>query len=159
MALITKIGPTGSAPNIVNLAGPSLATRVPGPGPEHQFVAIAAVALAAGDIVYITATAVNAAGEPTVDKCDSTADDIKSRYAGVVAKRTAAGQACTVFHGVDFLYTAAAGLTVGSYVYMQDSTDTGRVGTTAGTKTRVVGRAVSDQIIYFFDVSTTSIVV
>lgn len=157
MAAITKIGPTGSAPNIVNLAGPSLATRVPGPGPEHQFTAVAAVALAAGDLVYITATAVNAAGQPTVDKCDSTADDIKSRYAGVVAKRTAAGEVCTVFHGVDFLYTAAAGLTVGSYVYM--STVVGGCDTAATGKTRVVGRAISDQIIYFFDVSTTSVVV
>lgn len=87
---------------------PSLAVTCQDPGP-HEIHGRAAVALAAGDMVYLTATG-------TLDKANGTAANALALSVGMMPAAAQAGEKAVAYHGCEFQY--GAGLTPGTRVFV-----------------------------------------
>ena len=94
------------AADISKSGTPSLATLKPPTNVQRTL--IAAVDIAAGDMVYITS-----AGK--FDLTDGTANDAKAVWWGMALKAAKSGQPCTAAHSVEVRY--GSGLTPGARYY------------------------------------------
>jgi hypothetical protein len=146
MADFVRLAQSGSIPNIINVSGPRLATLARDGAPEHQITCIAGVAIAAGDLCYVT-TPVNSASQPTALKCVLT-NALTGAARGMAKERAAIGEAVTLMSNVDFVYCAAGGATVGAEAF--SSTNAGQVADTTAANAKAVGYFKTDQILHLY---------